>query len=117
MQYLEKVCCFFIFARVFLHMCPNEKYEKYLSALTSWIAFCIFLSPFLSGDMFRQSYELWEENWKTRVESQIGVTADDIAQTSELAAEQILKEVEQEDGIPEESGEEKQEIYEVGADQ
>lgn len=120
MQYLEKVCCFFVFARVFLHMCPNDKYEKYLSALTSWIAFCIFLSPFLSGDMFRQSYEMWEENWKTQAELQIGVTADDIARGSELAAEQIVEEIEPEDykeKEEEESREEKQKVYEGGADQ
>lgn len=110
MQYLEKVCCFFVFARVFLHMCPNEKYEKYLSALTSWIAFCIFLSPFLSGDMFRQSYEMWEDNWKLRLESQIGVTAEDITKETEQAAEQILEEIEQEEGM-------KEDVNEDGADQ
>lgn len=117
MQYLEKVCCFFVFARIFLHMCPNEKYEKYVSALISWIAFCIFLSPFLSGDMFRQSYEMWEENWKTQTEKQIGVTMDEIAAGSEAAAEQIVEEINREEGIAEESGEEKREIYEVGTDQ
>ncbi len=116
MQYLEKVCCFFVFARVFLHMCPNEKYEKYLSALISWIAFCIFLSPFLSGDMFRQSYEMWEGNWKIQAEKQIGVTMDDIAYRSEQAAEEIAGEIEQE-GIGQESGEEKQEVYERRTDQ
>lgn len=105
MQYLEKLCCFFVFARIFLHMCPNEKYEKYVSALISWIAFCIFLSPFLSGDMFIQSYEIWEGNWKLQAEKQIGATMEDIKRQSEQAAEQIVEEIEQ------------QEVYEGGADQ
>lgn len=108
MQYLEKVCCFFVFARIFLHMCPNDKYEKYLSALTSGIAFCIFLSPFLSGDMFRQSYELWDENWKQQVESRIGVTADELAEQSKQVAEQMVEEMEEE---------EMEADYEVGTDQ
>ena len=118
MQYLEKVCCFFVFARVFLHMCPNDKYEKYLSALTSWIAFCIFLSPFLSGDMFRQSYHMWEEHWKNRMESQVAVTADEIAKETERAAEQIVEEAMQEEGIKEEAikGEDREEMNEDGAD-
>lgn len=108
MQYLEKLCCFFVFARVFLHMSPNEKYEKYVSALISWIAFCIFLSPFLSGDMFRQSYEMWEGNWKMQAQEKIGVTPDEIVRRSELAAEQIAEEIEQEDIA--------QEVYEGGTD-
>lgn len=117
MQYLEKMCCFFIFARVFLHMCPNEKYEKYLSALTTWVAFCIFLSPFLSGDMFRQSFEMWEERWKVQAEHQIGMSEEDIMRSSELAAEQIVEEIEWEEEIEGKSGEENQKIYEVGTDQ
>lgn len=95
MAYLEKICCFFVLARVFLHMCPNEKYEKYVSALTSWIAFCIFLSPFLSGAQFAQTYEAWEQNWEAQL--QIGVTAEELEEESERAAEQIVEEMVEED--------------------
>ncbi len=94
MQYLEKICCFFVFARIFLHMCPNEKYEKYVSALTSWIAFCIFLSPLLSGDLFVQTYDDWEQNWKVQMEERIGVTEEELEEESKQAATQIVEEME-----------------------
>lgn len=103
MQYLEKICCFFVLARIFLHMCPNEKYEKYLSALTSWIAFCIFLSPFLSGDIVRDSHEKWEREWQVQMEEQISIEAGDIDEESERATSRIVEEIEKE--------------YEVGTDQ
>lgn len=95
MEYLEKICCFFILARVFLHMCPNEIYEKYLSALTSWVAFCIFLSPFLSGDLFWENYRTWEEKWETQLERTIGVSESELGRISEQAATQIAEEIEQ----------------------
>lgn len=92
MEYLEKICCFFIFARVFLHMCPNETYEKYLSALTGWVAFCIFLSPFLSGAVFWESYEAWEREWNVRLESSAG-KAEEMEEISVQAAEEIVEEM------------------------
>lgn len=108
MQYLEKICCFLIFARIFLHMCPSEKYEKYLSALTGWIALCIFLSPFLSGDMFRESYETWEKKWEAQAQSEVGLLPEEIEEAGERAATQIAEEMEVE---------EMEEGYEMGTDQ
>lgn len=99
MAYLEKICCFFVFARIFLHMCPNATYEKYLSALTSWIAFFIFLTPFLSGDLFTQTYENWEKNWKVQAQMQIGVTAEELEEESEREATRILEEMSRKDEI------------------
>ncbi len=96
MQYLEKICCFFVFARIFLHMSPSEKYEKYISALISWIAFCIFLSPVLSEEKFAQTYEKWEENWKVRTEEMIGFTAEELEEESEQSAIRMLEEMEEE---------------------
>lgn len=92
MEYLEKICCFFIFARVFLHMCPNETYEKYLSALTSWIVFCIFLSPFLSGDIFWESYRAWEKEQSLRLELK-AEQAKDMEELSAQAASEIVEEM------------------------
>jgi len=94
MECLEKICCFFIFARVFLHMCPNETYEKYLSALTGWVAFCIFLSPFLSGDIFWESYRAWEQEWESRVEMS-AERADELEEISAQAASEIVEGMEE----------------------
>ncbi len=103
MQYLEKVCCFFVFARIFLHMCPNEKYEKYLGVLTSWIALCIFLSPFLTGDMFWESYDAWEKRWEAQVENNMDMSVEGLEEESRKAATQIVEEMEED--------------YELGTDQ
>jgi len=102
MEYLQKICCFFVFARIFLHMCPNETYEKYIGALINWVAFCIFLSPFLSGDFFSETYQMWEENWKVQVQEHIGMTEEEMKSESERAAIRIVEEMEPE--------------YEVGED-
>lgn len=101
MEYLQKICCYFVFARIFLHMCPNETYEKYISALISWIAFCIFLSPFLSGEMLAETYRMWEGNWRAAVTESIGVTAEELEEESMRAATQIVEEMEQEDEMGE----------------
>ncbi len=93
MRYLGKICCFFIFARIFLHMCPNEKYEKYLNALTSWIAFLIFLSPFLSGDFLDESCAMWEREWNVWTQSSSELTEKFNEESGEAAAE-IVKEME-----------------------
>lgn len=93
MEYLEKICCFFIFARVFLRMCPNETYEKYLSALTSWVAFCIFLSPFLSGDLLWENYQTWEGSWKTQLEQTVNKSAEELEERSGKAATEIAVEI------------------------
>lgn len=99
MQYLEKICCFFVFARIFLHMSPSEKYEKYVSALISWIAFCIFLSPVLSEEKFAETYEKWEENWKVCTEETVGITAEELEEESEQSAIRILEEMETENEV------------------
>lgn len=98
MEYLEKVCCFFIFARIFLHMCPSEKYEAYLSALISWVAFCIVLSPLLSGEAFAESYRAWEEEWDVRVEMSAERRSEQIQTAGEQAATEILEEFYDEQG-------------------
>ena len=118
MQYLEKVCCFFVFARVFLHMCPNEKYEKYLSALTSWIAFCIFLSPFLSGDMLRESYEMWNNGWEQQIAESAQISVQELETASEEAAAEIAEEAyeEMEDEIGKGSMKEDGQTNEIGRD-
>lgn len=95
MPYLEKICCFFIFAKVFLHMCPNEKYEKYVSALTGWVAICLFLSPFLAGDMFEQSYELWQTQWQSRIERAWEGENEQITKESEAIAERLSEDIRQ----------------------
>ncbi len=99
MEYLQRSCCFFVFARIFLHMCPNETYEKYINALIGWIALCIFLSPFLSGEMLAQAHQMWEGNWKRQVQENVGVTAEELEEEAEHAAIEIMEEMEPEDEV------------------
>ncbi len=91
MQYMQKICCFFIFARVFLHMCPSEKYEKYINALTGWVALCVFLSPFLSTDMLSQSYEAFEKEWKTYFSDSFQDKRDELEDESLQVAEELAR--------------------------
>lgn len=95
MQYLEKICCFFIFAKVILHMCPNEKYEKYMSALTGWVAICLFLSPLLSGDMWKQSYPFWQQQWQSRIEKAWDGDNAQMIRESEKIAENLSEDIAQ----------------------
>ena len=96
MGYMEKICCFFVFARVFLHMCPGEKYEKYIRVLTGWVALGIFLSPFLTGNWTGTDYSGLLRQWQSRVES-VGIekTEDMQIQSERImyqAAEEMAKE-------------------------
>ena len=79
-------------------MCPGEKYETYLSALIGWVAFCIVLSPLLSGEAFAESYRAWEEEWDVRVEMSAGRMAQQIQTTGEHVAAEILEEIYDEQG-------------------
>ncbi len=94
MHYIEKICCFFIFARIFLHMCPNEKYEKYISALTGWVAFFLFLSPFLSGEWSKQNYEMWNEQWQNRLEASKEEDAAMFQKQSEEVIQNLAEDIE-----------------------
>lgn len=92
MKYLEKICCFFIFARIFLHMCPDEKYEKYLSALIEWIAFCLFLLPFISGEVFSGNWQRWENKWQEQMNSSFEETVGEFEEKGEEAARELAEE-------------------------
>ena len=43
MDLLQKLCCFFILAKIVLQMCPSEKYEKYLQVLVTWMLYAMIL--------------------------------------------------------------------------
>ena len=47
MDLLQKLCCFFILAKIVLQMCPSEKYEKYLQVLVTWMLYAMILLPLL----------------------------------------------------------------------
>lgn len=114
MQYLEKLCSFFLFARIVLHMCPNEKYEKYLSVLAEWIALGLVLFPLLSGTLYQENVSVWEKQWKESMGISFERTLEDMNQKTEkiaeeAAVEEIKKQEEQEKtpktGEAEEAGE------------
>ena len=64
-----------------------------MSALTSWVAFCIFLSPFLSGELFWDSYRSWEGKWKVQLEQSAAKTAEELDEISAEAAAEIVEEI------------------------
>ncbi len=96
MLYLEKICCFFILARLFLHMCPNEKYEKYLGVLTTWVAFSLFLTPFLEENFLEKGKEQWEMYWEMQVENDYEEKGGELEERTKQIAEGIVKDVAEE---------------------
>ena len=60
MNLLQKLCCFFILAKIVLQMCPSEKYEKYLQVLVTWILYAMILLPLL-GKGRADSLQNWQQ--------------------------------------------------------
>ena len=86
---LQKLCCFFILAKIVLQMCPSEKYEKYLQVLVTWMLYAMILLPLLGKgrtDSLR--------NWQFRKEYEKSFTErmTDIDRMLSLPEEEQLKE-------------------------
>ena len=60
MDLLQKLCCFFILAKIVLQMCPSEKYEKYLQVLVTWMLYAMILLPLL-GKGRTDSLQNWQQ--------------------------------------------------------
>lgn len=65
MSLLQKVCCFFLFGKMLLYLCPDEKYEAYYGLLLEWSMFALIIVPLLAGgsggEKFDRARQIWED--------------------------------------------------------
>ena len=86
MDLLQKLCCFFVLAKIVLQMCPSEKYEKYLQVLVSWMLYAMILLPLLgkgktdslqNWQQFQKEYEKSFEERMTDIDQMLSVPKEE----------------------------------------
>ena len=87
---LQKLCCFFILAKIVLQMCPSEKYEKYLQVLVTWMLYAMILLPLL-GKGRADSRQNWQQ-FRKEYEKSFTERMTDIDRMFSLPEEEQLKE-------------------------
>ena len=90
MDLLQKLCCFFILAKIVLQMCPSEKYEKYLQVLVTWMLYAMILLPLL-GKGRADSLQNWQQ-FRKEYEKSFTERMTDIDRMLLLPEEEQLKE-------------------------
>ena len=90
MDLLQKLCCFFILAKIVLQMCPSEKYEKYLQVLVTWMLYAMILLPLL-GKGRADSLQNWQQ-FRKEYEKGFTERMTDIDRMLSLPEEEQLKE-------------------------
>ena len=90
MDLLQKLCCFFILAKIVLQMCPSEKYEKYLQVLVTWMLYAMILLPLL-GKGKTDSLQNWQQFQKA-YEKSFAERMTDIDQMLSVPKEEDLQE-------------------------
>ena len=90
MDLLQKLCCFFILAKLVLQMCPSEKYEKYLQVLVTWMLYAMILLPLL-GKGRTDSLQNWQQ-FRKEYEKSFTERMTDIDRMLSLPEEEQLKE-------------------------
>lgn len=90
MDLLQKLCCFFILAKIVLQMCPSEKYEKYLQVLVTWMLYAMILLPLL-GKGRTDSLQNWQQ-FRKEYEKSFTERMTDIDRMFSLPEEEQLKE-------------------------
>ena len=90
MDLLQKLCCFFILAKIVLQMCPSEKYEKYLQVLVTWMLYAMILLPLL-GKGRADSLQNWQQ-FRKEYEKSFTERMTDIDRMLSLPKEEQLKE-------------------------
>lgn len=90
MDLLQKLCCFFILAKIVLQMCPSEKYEKYLQVLVTWMLYAMILLPLL-GKGRTDSLQNWQQ-FRKEYEKSFTERMTDIDRMLSLPEEEQLKE-------------------------
>ena len=87
---LQKLCCFFILAKIVLQMCPSEKYENYLQVLVTWMLYAMILLPLL-GKGRADSLQNWQQ-FRKEYEKSFTERMTDIDRMFSLPEEEQLKE-------------------------
>ena len=87
---LQKLCCFFILAKIVLQMCPSEKDEKYLQVLVTWMLYAMILLPLL-GKGRADSLQNWQQ-FRKEYEKSFTERMTDIDRMFSLPEEEQLKE-------------------------
>lgn len=90
MDLLQKLCCFFILAKIVLQMCPSEKYEKYLQVLVTWMLYAMILLPLL-GKGRADSLQDWQQ-FRKEYEKSFTERMTDIDRMLSLPEEEQFKE-------------------------
>ena len=90
MDLLQKLCCFFILAKIVLQMCPSEKYEKYLQVLVTWMLYAMILLPLLEKGR-TDSLQNWQQ-FRKEYEKSFTERMTDIDRMLSLPEEEQLKE-------------------------
>ena len=90
MDLLQKLCCFFILAKIVLQMCPSEKYKKYLQVLVTWMLYAMILLPLL-GKGRTDSLQNWQQ-FRKEYEKSFTERMTDIDRMLSLPEEEQLKE-------------------------
>lgn len=90
MDLLQKLCCFFVLAKIVLQMCPSEKYEKYLQVLVTWMLYAMILLPLL-GRGKTDSLQNWQQ-FQKEYEKSFAERMTDIDQMLSVPKEEQLQE-------------------------
>lgn len=90
MDLLQKLCCFFVLAKIILQMCPSKKYEKYLQVLVTWMLYAMILLPLL-GKGRTDSLQNWQQ-FRKEYEKSFTERMTDIDRMLSLPEEEQLKE-------------------------
>lgn len=102
MDLLQKLCCFFVLAKIVLQMCPSEKYEKYLQVLVTWMLYAMILLPLLgrgkteslqNWQQFQKEYEKSFEERMTDIDKMLSVPGEE--QLQEDLTDSVLQKVEE----------------------
>lgn len=86
MSYIKRLCIFYLFAKIILHLCPKESYETYINALIEWTALVILITPLFTKNSIMNSYEMWEEKFDSFI-GESAILSDEIP--SILSKEQV----------------------------
>lgn len=104
MGILQKICCFFLLTKLFLYLCPDEKYEAYLALLLEWTLFfmiitSIFGSNYLS-DSLQRGQKVWEEIQKQMHSGEVLGEQETIEEIiRQTLDEEVLREMQQNEGF------------------
>lgn len=102
MDLLQKLCCFFVLAKIVLQMCPSEKYEKYLQVLVTWMLYAMILLPLLgrgkteslqNWQQFQKEYEKSFEERMTDIDQMLSVPGEE--QLQEDLTDSVLQKAEE----------------------